>query len=260
MEFRDATAVQSKSIFDISLPEETKNWFVSGTNEYAVRDVTLEEFSPLNEAIVMQVPKHKAVKRRKIDKVTRKYATDGSNYVYEDYKVPTGSMAVVSNINLYLPYDWFKTDSKDGYGYVDYFVSMGKRLYIYVLPKEVLYKANQTALVVSKKSNMKCYSGVGFKTWKYGMLYLYVIPYNPSTTYAESIVLKTSLSTNYSQEKDILVEHWQERGIIPNLALCRLSDGSSLAESSMGNTYAEYNAIELLPLSKKEILGDDTNE
>lgn len=220
----------------------------------------MEEFKPLNETIVMQVPRNKAIQRRKIDKVTRKYATDGNTYVYEDYKVPTGSIAIISNINLDLPFDWFKTDSKDGYGYVDYFMSNNRRLYIYVLPKEVLYKANQTALVISKKSSMKCYSGIGYKTWKYGMLYLYIIPYNPSTTYAESIVLKTSLSTNYAKERDILVKHWQDLNIIPNLALCKLSDDTSLAESPMGNTYAEYNALELLPLSKKEILGGDMHE
>lgn len=252
--------MQSRSIYDIPLPEECDGWFVSGTNEYAVRDITIEEFKPLNETIVMQVPKHKAVQRRKIDKVTRKYATDGSNYIFEEYKVPTGSMAIVSNINLNLSFDWYKTDSKDGYGYVDYFVMKGKRFYIYVLPKDILYKANQTALVVSKKSSMKCFSGIGYKTWRYGMLYLYVIPYNPSTTYAESIVLKTSLSTCYNLERDVLVNHWQKLNIIPNLALCKLSDNSSLVEVQVGNTYSEYNAIDLLPLNKKEILGDDMNE
>lgn len=251
--------MMSKSIFDIPLPTECKNWFVSGTVEYAVRDIEMEEFKPLNDLIVMQVPRHKAVQRRKVDKVTRKFATNDDGYVFEEYKVPTGSSAVVSNRCLDLSYDWFKINNKDGYGYVDYFTPNGKRMYIYVLPKEVLYKANQTALVVSKKSSMKCYSGVGYKTWKYGMLYLYVIPYNPNVTYAESIVLKTGLSTNYIEERDILINYWQSIDLIPNLALAKLSDDTSLVEKPIGSTYNEYIAIELLPLSKKEILGDDTN-
>lgn len=248
----------SKSIFDIPLPEECNQWYVSGTNEFAVRGVTVEEFKLLNDTIVLQVPRNKAIQRRKVDKVTRKYATNEKGYIYEDYKVPTGSMAVISNKCLNLSYDWFKINNKDGYGYVDYYDEKGRRYYVYVLPKEVLYKANQTALVLSKKSSMKNFSGVGYRTWKYGMIYLYVIPYNPNVTYSESIILRTGLSLDYIKERDALLKYWLETNLIPNLALSKLSDDTSLVEIPMGNSYFEYNAIELLPVSKKEILGDDS--
>lgn len=258
-EFKNSVKeVGYKDIFKIPLPDSVKNWYVSGTELYGVRGIEVEEFEGLNKTIVRKLPKGMIVKQRVIDKVSRSFKRDeDGNYIKQDYRTPTGSIVVISNTNLKLPYSWW-VSPKDGYGYVDFNItSDGEKEYIYVLPRSVLYRVNQTALVISVK-DMKNFSGMGYKTWRNGKIFLHVIPYNPNSSYTGSKVLKTGYSLNYDNEISEIVTYWQKSGVIPEIVLCELEDGTNLCLKQTTVGYDEYEPIEMLPLSDKEVYGEES--
>lgn len=244
-----------KDIFKIPLPDECKDWVVSGTELYAIKGIELPYYSKLNKTIVKRLPRDKVAKRRVIDKITRTFKVDEEgNYIYEDYKVPTGSVVVLSDIQIDLPYQKY-IKPEDGYGYIDYVMSKDEGIvYMYVIPKTVLYKVNQTALVMSVK-DMKNFTGMGYTTWHNGKIFLHIIPYSPTSKYTGSKVLKTKYSLNFNEEVDAIVKFWQEAQVIPNIVLCNLQDETNLCLKPTTVGYDEYIPVEPLPLSDKEIYG-----
>lgn len=259
-EFRNEVAnIGYKDIYSIPLPSECANWYVSGTELYAVNGIESQYYSKLNKTIVRRVPRGYTIKRRVIDKVSRSYKrNEEGNFIYESFPQSNGSVAVISKAVISLPYSEYKKKlSKDGYGYIDFIKNKdGGAEYIYVLPKSVLYKVNQTALVLSVK-NMKNYAGCGYMTWDSGMIFLHVIPYNPNISYSGTRILKTGYSLDYNSDIQKIIEYWQKINIIPNLALCYLNDGSNLALKGTSVGYSEYNPVELLALCDKQIYGSD---
>lgn len=252
--------IGNKNIADIPLPLDCKEWLKTvGKEEYAVKGIRREGYSKLNKTLVKKLPKGFEAKRRVIDKVTRSFKkNEEGKFVYEDYKVPSGSMVVLSEVNLGLSYkDYLK--SEEGYGYIDFVKSKtGKITYMYVLPKEVLYKVNQTALVLSLKSSMNCYNGYGYNTWNKGAVYLYVIPYSPTRRYEASIVLKTGHSINFEKEIKKISDYWQTVNFIPDIGLSSLTTGENLClRNVIVNSDKEYTPIDLLPISRKEIYGEE---
>lgn len=261
-EYRKEVAnIGYKNIYKIPIPDECENWEVSGTELYAVKGITNEEFSELNKKIVRKLSSDYVAKRRKIDKATRSYAKDeDGNYIYEDFTVPSGSMVVLSNECLGLSFTTYKKKvSKDGYGYVDVVNKDGNKEYMYVLPKSVLYKVNQTALALSVK-NMKNFSGCGYMTWNNGMIFLHIIPYKPNSKYDGTRILKTGYTLNYDKEVELLVNYWQAMGVIPNIVLCALSDGTNLATKGTTVGYDSYTPVDSIAVSDKDVYGSDTEQ
>lgn len=254
-EFKNSVReVGYKDIFKIPLPECSKDWKVSGTELYAIKGIEAPYYSTLNKTIVKRLPRDKEAKRRVIDKVTRSFKVDEEGkYVYEDYKVPTGSVVVISDMQIELPYQMY-VKPKDGYGYIDYVMGKDGIEYMYVLPKTVLYKINQTALVLSVK-DMKNFTGMGYTSWTSGKIFLHIIPYSPSSKYTGSKVLETKYSLNYNEEVNEIVKFWQEAGVIPNITLCQLQDDTNLCLKPTTVGYEDYMPVEPLPLSDKEIYG-----
>lgn len=243
-----------KDIFSVPLPEECKYWEVSGTELYGVKGIEDSDYSKLNGAVVKRLPRGTVAKRRIIDKVTRAYKVDNKgNYIYEDYPVPSGSVVVSSDRRIELPFDRYKEKSK--YGYIDFKLSAKGTEYLYALPKSVLYRVNQTALVLSVK-NMKNYAGMGYTTWDSGKIFLHIIPYNPNASYVGSKVLKTGYSLNYNADIKYIVDFWQSECIIPNITLCGLQDGNNLVLSPTVVGYDEYVPYEQLSLGEREIYND----
>jgi len=261
---REVSNIGYKDIYKIPLPDECSNWYVSGTELYAVKGINQAYYSLLNNSILRKVPRAFDIKRRVIDKVSRGYAKnpDGS-YLYEDFSIPSGSIAVLSEKVINLPYSEYKKKvDKEGYGYVDLISFSGKTEYIYVLPKSVLYKVNQTALALSV-TNMKNYAGSGYMTWNNGTIFLHIIPYNPNSKYSGSRILKTGYSLNYRNEINVLLNYWQDINgvnLIPNISLCALSDGSNLVLKGTTVGYDSYSPVESLALSDKEIYGVEVQE
>ena len=249
-EFKNSIIVENKDIYRVPLPKVCDSWEVSGTEVYAVRGIE-GVYIGLNKTLVKKVPKNFEVKRRVIDKVTRSFKTENGSFVYEPYTIPSGSIAVTSEVNLGIPYSEYISPTK-GYGYVDFVNSKNKLLYIYVLPKDVLYKVNQTALVISVK-NMKSFDGMGFVSWRNGTIFINVIPYSPNSQYIGTKVLKTSTSLNYTSEIKEISTYWEKVGFIPNISLCALQNNTNLCLKPSVIGYSEYLPVEQLSLADKEI-------
>lgn len=261
-EFRQEIANTGyKNIYKVPLPDVCKKWEVSGTDLYAVKGISVPVYKDLNRTIVKRLPSNVVAKRRKIDKQTRGFAKDSEgNFVYEDFVVPSGSMAVVSSKKIGVTYKDYKAKvSKDGYGYIDFVSTNGKTEYMYVIPKSVLYKVNQTALALSVK-NMKNYQGSGYTTWDMGVIFLHIIPYKPNAKYEGSIILKTGTSLNYNNEVATLIKFWEDIGVIPNIALCALNDGTNLVTRGTTVGYDTYSPVDSLAISDKEIYGSEEND
>ena len=256
-EFKDSIhLLGNKDIYSVKLPPVCNSWEVSGSDEYKVMGINLPNYDKLNGKIVRRVPSGYKVQRRVIDKARRSYKRneDGS-FVYQDYKAPSGTIMVYSPVDIELPYKrYIKND--ESCGYVDFMSKNGKTYFIYALPREVLYKINQTALVISVK-NMNNYQGMGYNILNNGVIYIHIIPYSPTSKYTGSRVLKTGRSTDYSAEIHLISDYWESIGLIPNIALSSLQSGENLCLKPTIVGYETYNPIEPNPISEKEIFGSE---
>lgn len=248
----------NKDIFSIKLPEEVKNWSVSGSDLLAVNGIPDSSgvYYGLNRSIVKKLPRGVVASKRKVDIVTRDFVRDENNrYVYEDVKIPKGSMVIVSNKSLAIPYGY---KSEDGFGYVDFIQNGKNREYLYIVPKVYLYETHQTALALSVK-NMKNFKGMGYQTWENGVIYLHIIPYKPNSTYVGSKILKTSHKLDYGKEIKSIVDFWIKERVIPNVALCETEDRGNLVLKPTARGYMDYSQREELSLGEKEIYGENVD-
>lgn len=254
---REIRLIGNKDIYSVPLPEEVKDWYVSGSERYRVWGIDNEYFSGLNDKIVRRVPRGYEVKRRVVDKVNRSYKTDEEGkFLYENYTVPSGSTAIVSATDLGIPYRVYMSPPK-GYGYVDFIDKAGKREFIYIIPNDYLYKIHQTALAISVK-NMKNYQGAGFVTWDSGVIYIHIIPYNPNGQYIGSKILKTGIGfEDVVKDFHKITDYWEKVGFIPNVKLCSLQTGENLAIKPTVVGYVEYEPVDSLPIGSKEVFGEE---
>ena len=257
-EFRESVKPAGyKDIYSIPLPAECKNWYVSGTELYSVKGIEEPYFKNLNKTVVKRLPRDKKAQKRKIDPKSRSFARDDEgNFIYEDVVVPSGSIIVLSEERIGLPHERKHTPSP-GFGYIDFIMSEEKLEYMYIVPKDYLYRVHQTALAMSVK-NMKNYEGCGYLTWEKGTIYLHIIPYNPNSSYTGTKILKTAYTLNFSSEIKLLLSYWQNANLIPNITLCELQDGSNLVLRPTVVGYEDYEPVDTLPLNDKEMYtGED---
>lgn len=261
-EFKKSTSNSyvTKDIYKVPLPEQCKDWEVSGCDLFFVNGINEDKsglFYGLNGELVKKLPKNTSAARRKIDLVSRDFVRDSNNrFIYEDVKIPSDSTVVVSSKNLNLPYGYTSIDK--GFGYID-FVTSGKfREYIYYVPKTYIYKTSQTALALSVK-DMKNFAGMGYVSWKFGLIYLHIVPYKPNMQYVGTKILKTSLSTDYNDDIRSLVDYWIRVGVIPNIGLCKVADGN-LALKPTIRGYDYYEPIDEISLGDKVLYGMQEEE
>lgn len=251
-EFRSAVKPAGyKDIYKIPLPAECKDWYISGTELYSIKDIEEPYFEKLNRTMVKRLPRDKKAQRRQINPVSRSFARDDEgNYIYEDVQIPTGSIVVLSDIRIGLPHEK-KHKPSDGFGYIDFVMSKDTYEYMYIIPKSYLYRVHQTALAMSVK-NMKNYEGSGYVTWENGTIFLHIIPYSPNSAYTGTKILKTAYSLNFGTEIKLLLNYWQQIGLIPNIQLCELQDGTNLVLKPTIVGYEDYEPVDTLPINDKE--------
>lgn len=250
----------SKNIFDVPLPESVKSWEVSGEELYFVNGLNESSsglYYGLNGTLVKKLPKNMVASRRKIDLVKRDFVKDErGRYVYEDVKVPKGSIVVISDKMLHLPFKYQCPD--EGFGYIDFITDGKNKEFLYYVPKRYIYQTHQTALALSVKT-MKNFRGKGYNTWSYGLIYLHIIPYKPNSQYVGSKILATDLSLNYTDKVKEIVDFWVENGVIADIFLSETFEGNLvLKETPQG--YDDYNPFEELSIGDREIYGSDSME
>jgi len=250
------SAKVNKNIYNVPLPEEIKEWGISGGEVFAIKGISSEAgglFANLNKTLVKKLPKGMVASKRKTDLVTRNFVKDSNGrFVYEDVKIPQGSIVVLSSVNLNLPYKY--KPNEEGFGYIDFVMNGLSKEFLYYVPKKYLYQTNQTALALSVK-NMKNFFGMGYVSWKFGTIYLHIIPYKPNQQYVGTKILKTSHRLNYEKEVKTIVDYWIANDIIPNIALCNTIDEGNLILKSTSKGYDSYEPIEELSLGEKELYG-----
>lgn len=247
------------NIYNVPVPDLSDGKtieLISGSELYAVKGIEKEHYKELNQTIVKKLPSGFVAKRRKIDKVTRGFLRDNDgNPVYEKFPTPKNTQVVLSKNPINLPYQDYKFQSKDGYNYIDFVDGSFGREYMYTLPTSVLFKVHQTALVLSVK-NMKNYWGSGFRLFRYGLVYLHVVPYKPNAEYVGSRVLCTKYGLSYKEEINKIFQHWRNLGIVVPLEYAQLQDGTNLAVTKTQVGYTDYTPVDTLALSDTQVYGE----
>lgn len=202
----------------ISLPK-LNSVYIKGINE--------DYYSFLNCEICTLLGRQKLL-RRKYD-YTGGFISDGESdgYKVEDVVVPQGSVAIASNVRIGVP---TKFVSK-GFDYVDYVEKKNSdsKKYIYIIPKEYCYLVNQSALVISwNKLTRIYYKGFKVALTSGNNLFVYVIPYKPTSMILSYRVLKVGLDPNdLDVDLKSLISFWKEMRYIFDPNICVLFEGST---------------------------------
>lgn len=101
---------------------------------------------------------------------------------------------------------------------------------------------------------MKNYAGMGYRTWRSGVIYLHIIPYRPGSMYVGSKILKTGTSLNYSENIKSILNFWLLRNVIPNITLCTVGDDNLVMKPTEVG-YSDFVPYDVLSLGDREIYG-----
>lgn len=184
-----------------------------------VKGVSEVFFDRLNKTEVELVGRTKLFKRQALsDGSFRK--DDKGNYVVDEITVPNKSVAVLSPISIGLKR--FKEDARgnkvqhkpaEGYRYVDYVETKEGRKYIYIIPKEHVFRVSMVALMITHNRHRNFYHGVRVALQNGHYVYVYTAPY----TYRENQgarIIGVKASTNLDAEVTHLLTHWQANKIM----------------------------------------------
>ena len=187
-------------------------WKRTGKDLFKVSGIPedTQYFNELNNEIVFKTPKGWKPGKRKYSVINGGFERnkDGSYKIYPVNKA-TGSILICTTKNLKIPYNY---KSKRGYSYVDFYEDeeTNKRIFIYEVPKKFVFRIEQLALVLTKKTQLKSYEMVTYHSWQYGKISLAVIPYSPNKDYVTSST--KVLATAYGNSvKGIFEKHFQDK-------------------------------------------------
>ena len=213
------------SIGDIPLPPDAKGKFlVEKHNKVAVNGITDEYYKKLNGSEAM-LWSNGALERRKFDYKGNFMKGDDGNILKESVTLPQGCGAIISDIKLGVP---VKYSSEEKFNYVDYTdVRLGnyiKRYFLYIVPKTYLYMMQQTALVLSWNKLQRFYSGAKIALQNGSFMYMFIIPYKPSSVQKNYRILHCKTTDDYSTEIKMLLDYWIKAGVMFNPNCCAMSE------------------------------------
>lgn len=225
--------------------------YVARSKSIVPKGIDEEYYSKLN-GVSCYVLRKQQLYRRKFGHDGEFKRNEDNSYIFENYHVPLGHVAVASSVCLHVPLS-FKPKESDTYDYVDVINSKNLGVqYIYVLPKSVCYAVNYTALVLSFSKLKKFYSGMGFQSIYGHTFYLYVIPYKPteSSLYQNYRILGTKTSDDYTKDVESIVASWLKAGLIYDSSLGIMGDGTNILFKSQTSNFSEYIQMDTRPLDK----------
>lgn len=210
----------------VELPMPVLRGMVSaeaGNSLAKVVGVKEKYFSSLNDCIVT-VLKRSTYKKRQIDSNGSFLKDRDDNLVYTQVPVTHGSVAILSNKCIRLRNRVVENGvtkryvPSTGFKYIDYMdLPEGRgRRYIYIIPKEYVYRLNTCALVLSQSSLRNYYKGYRLALQNGGYVYLYVVP-SSKLRQASYRVLGIKLSPDFSVEIKSILNLWQSLGVIFDL-------------------------------------------
>lgn len=247
---------------DIPLPPGAeRHLFVETRDKVKIIGISEEYFSKLDgtEALLWG---HKQLQRRKFDYQGKFMKDKEGRYILRDVTCPQECTAVISKDSIGVP-NTFK--SKEQSCYVDMITrktaSGVQHRFVYVIPKKYCYKIKQTALVLSWNKLRRFYQGIGLSMQNGSILYMYVIPYNPSSTVHNYRVLHCKTSVDYNRELAVIRDFWIKTGVIFDPAQCTLTDyvkgRENMAYFTLDSTEDMYEMFDVTkPLGTEDTLED----
>lgn len=216
-------------------------------------------FDRLNGKEVQLMPKGTLYKRKVLSDGTFRLDAEGKE-IKEAVPLKRGSVAILSDVSIGLKRK-IEKDGKvvshtpsEGYGYVDYVETKNGRKYIYIVPKDFVYRLNMCALVLSLSSLRNFYKGAKIALKDGTYVNVYVVPYK----YRENSgvrVLGVKSSNDFDTEFANLLKLWQSKGLIFDTRFTYLEEsirglnnvGIIPLRGTNTDTYVRYD----LPLSRE---------
>lgn len=186
-----------------------------------VKGVKEPFFDRLNTKEVQLIGRTQLKKRQVMSDGNFQRDKDGK-YMYIQVPVPHGSVAILSTLSIGLRRYVGEGDKKrqhvvsDGFRYVDYVENNGTRKYIYIIPKEYVYRLNMCALIMTPNKRRSFYRGSKLALQNGNYVYLYVVPYQYRDI-LDQRVLGVKSSFNFDEEVSDILAYWMQIGVIFNL-------------------------------------------
>lgn len=234
------------NIQNIPIPPYTSQAMSKGLPKYKsakVKKIAEPYFDRLNNTEAFILSRMQLKKRQVLSNGTFRKDKEGK-YVTDDVSVPNGSVAILSPISIGLKnYTLDKRGKKvkhvpsQGFKYVDFVNYNNQRHYIYIVPKDYVYRLNVCALVLTPNKRRNFYKGYKLALQNGTYAYLYVIPY----TYRDQVDLKilgVKATFEFTQEINQTMTFWMQKGVLFNLALTNLENNVN------GKTNLGYEELE----------------
>jgi hypothetical protein len=247
---------------DIPLPPEAEGkFFIEKRDKVVITGIQEEYYSKLNgtEALLWG---SKALQRRKFDYKGEFMRDKNGNYMLQDVPCPHECTAIISPLSIQVP---TKFKSKEQSQYVDMVTKKTPagdiHRFVYIIPKKYCYMLKQTALVLSWNKLRRFYQGVGLSLKNGSVLYMYVIPYKPTSTVHNYRVLQCKTSLDYDWEINILRDYWITNNFMFNPAWCQLDEPikgrDNMAYVNLDSTEDIYERFDISkPLGEEETIED----
>ena len=196
-EFRSEMTLNVKNLpIPFKKPVLVEKLFVKGIED--------DKYSILNN--------HYVVKRKQNSMKRNLYKNNGEVRGETNYTAKEGNLLVVTQDNLRLPFKYEPTDNR--LEYVDFQVNQGVRSFIYSVPKEYLYRTQQTALILCQNQKKSHYGGMQITLTNGHSIYLYITSLRSIRETEGNIALVTKVGIDYTKELAFLQKKWLEKGII----------------------------------------------
>lgn len=202
-------------------------------------------FSKLNGSMVT-ILKRGTYRKRQVDSFGKFIKDSKGNLVYTQVPVPRESVAVLSSVSIGLKNSVVehgvkkKYQPSKGFKYVDYIVRDGKKSFIYIIPREMVYRLNTCALALSQNSMRNYYKGYKLALQNGSYVYMYVIPTYKYRSQSNYRVLGVKAGIDFSQEVITILNLWQSLGVIFDLEKTSVGGGLNLGIITLeGTLYAE---------------------
>lgn len=220
------------SFMKIPLPE-CKNMLKTQPKSHLalVKGIKDSYFDKLNNTEVGLV-KGSTLYKRKVLSDGSFWLDDNGKYETEEISLKSNTIGIVSSIPIGLKrfkeIDGVKHEVKvsDGFKYVDYIENKEthERKYIYIVPKEYVYKLNLCALILTPNKHRVFFKGCRIALQNGNYMYMYVIPFTVRNAERGYRVLGVKSTFIFDKEVKSILKYWQELNILFNLGLTRLEN------------------------------------
>lgn len=212
---RELSVVNHVDIYSLPLPSSFSLSKLDTTRDQ-VTFLGIEEdyYNSLNNTVAYLLPRP-SLTRKKFDSSGNYVKGKDGEFLVESVTVPNECVAVMSKVNIRVPLKF----NKEGYEYVDYWVdkSSDSVYYIYIIPRERVFKLNLCALCLSLDRPRKIYGGCQVYLTTGHKAYLYIAPFKLVSVSRNFRVILVKPSLDLKEQYKELLTFWGNNGIIYNI-------------------------------------------